>query len=308
MPSRRIFLASLITSFATVSTGGFSVSEGMPNARPGKDVFGGEDVFRGGDVFQRILVKATERQWNTLPIGVLMGKIARELEGTPYVANTLEVSPEHESCVVDLTGLDCVTFFETTLGFARMLKKGGRTPADLFKEVRFTRYRGGKLGDYSSRLHYTSDWFWDNQKKGVVTLLSQLPGAETFSQKVGFITSHPESYRQLVSDPHLVPKIKRQEKIINSRNLEYIPMDKLASVEPFLKTGDIVGVCTNQTGLDISHTGLILCDAQGVAHFMDASSKKSKMMVTIEPGPISQTLNWSKNLTGATFARPLEPI
>jgi hypothetical protein len=52
---------------------------------------------------------------------------------------------------------------------------------------------------------------------------------------------------------------------------------------------------------------LILRDDQGVAHFMDASSKKSRMRVTIEPGPISAVLNWSKNLTGAMFARPLEP-
>jgi hypothetical protein len=29
--------------------------------------------------------------------------------------------------------------------------------------------------------------------------------------------------------------------------------------------------------------------------------------VTLENGPISETLNWSKKLTGAMFARPLEP-
>jgi hypothetical protein len=31
------------------------------------------------------------------------------------------------------------------------------------------------------------------------------------------------------------------------------------------------------------------------------------MKVTFEPGPISESLNYSKKHTGAVFARPLEP-
>jgi len=121
------------------------------------------------------------------------------------------------------------------------------------------------------------------------------------------MSSHPDSYRQLAAHPELVAKMQRREKAINNRSLKFIPMDKIAAVEPLLKTGDIVGVCTNKDGLDIAHTGLILRTDDGVAHFMDASSKKSKRRVTIEPGPISSVLNWSSNLTGAMFARPLEP-
>ena len=83
-------------------------------------------------------------------------------------------------------------------------------------------------------------------------------------------------------------------------------MPKLAGVEPLLKTGDIVGVCTTEPGIDIAHTGLVYRDEAGVPHFMDASSSKSKMRVTIEPGPIGGALNWSKKLTGAMFARPVE--
>ena len=87
-----------------------------------------------------------------------------------------------------------------------------------------------------------------------------------------------------------------------------IPMDKLKGAEPLLQTGDIVGVCTTASGIDIAHTGLVYVDENGVRHFMDASSSKSKMKVTLETGPISETLNWSKKLTGAMFARPLEPV
>ncbi|AIE84908.1 N-acetylmuramoyl-L-alanine amidase-like domain-containing protein [Fimbriimonas ginsengisoli] len=264
------------------------------------------ESFKGKKTFDRIVAKAAADGWAKLPIGELMGKIARELEGIPYVGYTIELSKDREMCAVDFTGLDCVTFFENTLDLARMIKRGRHRPEDLMAEVTFTRYRNGRLGDYTSRLHYTTDWFYDNERKGVVKILTpELPGAEPFTQKVGYMTEHPESYRQLAAHPELVPKIGAFEAKINARSLTYLPMDRLAEAETLLKTGDIVGVCTTAEGLDIAHTGLVYKDEQGVAHFMDASSAKSRMKVTLE-GRISESLNWSKKLTGVMIARPLE--
>lgn len=262
--------------------------------------------FQGQDVFTRIVNTAYAEHWNRLPIGQLMGRIAMELKGTPYVGFTLEVSKDEECCVVDLKGLDCVTFFEDTLCMARMIKRGKRTPADLIAEVSLTRYRGGRPGDFTTRLHYTTDWFVDNERKGVVRILTpSLPGAEPFTQKVGIMTQRPENYRQLAAHPDLVPKIKGIEDTINARHLMYLPMDKVAGAEHLLQTGDIVGVATTETGIDIAHTGLCIKDEQGVVHFMDASSAPRSMRVTLEPD-ISKCLNWSRRLTGVMFARPLE--
>lgn len=262
--------------------------------------------FQGQEIFRRIVEKAHKNRWQELAIGDLMGKIAKELNGIPYIANTLELSADKEFCVVNFKGLDCVTFFETTLDFARILKKGLTKPEELVKEIEYTRYRDGVLDDFTSRLHYTTDWFVDNQKKNVVEILD-LPGAMPFTQKVGVISEHADLRIQLKNHPELVTKIKQQEAAINARQLKYVPKNKINEIESLLKTGDIVGVCTNLTGVDIVHTGLIYCDAQGVRHFMDASSKKTAMQVQIENGPISQSLNWSESLTGAMFARPLEP-
>lgn len=83
-------------------------------------------------------------------------------------------------------------------------------------------------------------------------------------------------------------------------------MKKIAAIEPLLTTGDIVAVCTSQSGLDVVHTGFVYRTSDGVAHFIDASSAKSKMKVTLEQGPISNSLHWSKNLTGVMLARPRE--
>ncbi len=299
--SRRQFLGSsvactfgLLTASAFRGAWGASVSQAI-------------EPFKGQAVFDRILAKALSEKWDKLPIGQTMGHVALELQGTPYVAFTLELSKDQEVCAVNLTGLDCVTFFEDTLDFSRMLKKGGRTPADLMKEVTFTRYRDGKLGDFTSRLHYTTDWFYDNQKKGVVKLIDDdLPGAEVFTQKVGFMSENPRNYRQLKAHAEMVPTIARFEDQINARQMKYVPLAKLKGAEPMLQTGDIVGITTTEKGIDIAHTGLVFVDESGKRHFMDASSSRSKMKVTLEKGPLSEDLDYGKN-TGAMFARPLEP-
>ncbi len=262
--------------------------------------------FEGTDVFDHIMGKSNAGNWSRLPIGELIGKIALELEGTPYVGFTLELSKDAEYCVVNLKGLDCVTFFEDSLCLARMIKHGGNSPEDLVREVQATRYRGGKMGDFTTRLHYTTDWFVDNEKKGVVRILTpDLPGAQPFTQKVGIMSQHPGNYRQLAAHPELLPEIRLAEDRINARSLKYLPMDKLPAAEPLLQTGDIVGVTTTEEGIDIAHTGLCIKDEQGVAHFMDASSSRRRMKVTLEP-EMSKCLNWSSKLTGVMIARPLE--
>lgn len=261
--------------------------------------------FQGREIFDRISNRAKAEHWSKLPIGELMGKIARELEGTKYIAESLDQSVDSEACVVNLGGLDCVTYFENVLGLARMIKQGGKTPDDLMKSVTFTRYRGGTVSDFTSRLHYMSDWIHDNEQKHVVRALSDLPGAKTLPKKIEFMSQHPNSYPQLAKHMELVPVIKTLEDEINKRPQKFVPIGSLAAAEPYLKTGDIVAICTKINGLDVAHTGLVIRTKDGIAHFMDASSRLGK--VTLEPGSISQAIGRTKSWTGAMFARPLEP-
>ncbi|UCC41535.1 MAG: DUF1460 domain-containing protein, partial [Candidatus Aminicenantes bacterium] len=73
-----------------------------------------------------------------------MGNIGKLLIGTKYVGGTLE-GEGPEICRIDLTGLDCVTFFENVLCIARIIKKRKTTFDDFKAEVTYTRYRGGML-------------------------------------------------------------------------------------------------------------------------------------------------------------------
>ena len=235
-----------------------------------------------------------------------MVQIGQNLLGTPYVGQTLEVSDTVESCVVQWDGLDCVTFFETCLGFARMIKLGGTAPSDLAKQITLTRYRGGILDGYVSRLHYTSEWISDNAKKGTVDdITPQLAGSVRFDKKINFMSSKPELYRQLNANRSLVPLIAKIEEKITTMPMFHVPRDRIEKIEGQLRSGDIVGITTSIDGIDCSHTGICAMGTRGSCLFMHASSSAKK--VVLGPRLSEYVRSGAKNL-GVMIARPREPI
>lgn len=267
---------------------------------------GAADNIKGGDIFDRIVKTAELEHWAKLPLQQVMQHVAMELTGTPYVASTLELSTDKEIPSANLLGLDCVTFFETTLDIARMLRKGGHTHDDFMREIKLSRYRHGRPGDYTSRLHYTTDWFFDNQAKHVLVMEK---GTAPFPKHVDFMSTHAQLYPSLKAHPELVEKMKKIEQSINLHNkqLRFVPSEALGQFESNLQTGDIVGIVTDVPGLDISHTGLVIVDEHNVPHFMDASSKAGVNRVVLEPERLSDSIASRKHAIGAIFARPLDP-
>jgi hypothetical protein len=262
------------------------------------------EAFSGREVFDRLLAQAREREWRTLSIGERIGAIGIALLGTPYVAATLEAG-DREVCSVDLRVLDCVTFYETAVGFARMLKGGGRTPRALLEQVRFTRYRGGRLLGYASRLHYTSDWFADNARKRVVRVVTrELPGAARLDTRVNFMSTHPAAYPALADDPTLVRTIARIEGRLSGRPMVYVPKERVVDAQPSLMTGDIVGITTSIDGLDCAHTGLCYRDERGRVRLLHASTTAREVTLDDElPAYLARV----PTHTGVMVARPLEP-
>lgn len=262
--------------------------------------------FSGEGVFKRLTATAAEREWEKLPIGELTAAVALELRGTPYVGATLELYDDREVCSVNLLGLDCVTLFESALGFARMIKRGAQpSPDALLEQVTYTRYRNGRLTDYTSRLHYTTDWFYDNEQKRVVKVLTrELPGAVKFTKKVDFMSTHPASYKQLKANPDMVSVIAEVERELNDRNMYYIPKDDVAAMESELRTGDIIGITTTINGIDCSHTGLCYRDEQGTLRFLHASLDKKEVILDDQ---LSKYLARVSKHTGIMVARPIDP-
>ncbi len=231
------------------------------------------------------------------PIGTRMEFFARKFIGTPYVGATLDQNPTKEKCTVLLSGLDCVTFMETVFALARTPNP---TEEKLKAAVTKTRYWGGNVDGYLSRLHYTTDWFFDNARKGTITDLSaKLPGAVPFTRGVSFMSDHFDRYPALKANPSLLPKLKLQEEESSSRAKWYIPVSALPEAENQLKTGDIIGLVGGAKGIDISHVGIIIVE-KTVPHFVHASSTKHK--VTFDER-LSDYLAGSKT-EGIIVARP----
>ena len=297
-PGRRAFLT--LVSRVLLGAGALAITG--PDRVPG----GERDaaVVTGRETFDRLMMQAREHRWAERPIGERSGAIGMALRDTPYVDGTLELYEDREVCSVNLRGLDCVTFFESTLAFARMLGRGGLTPEALLAEVTFTRYRRGQLTDYASRLHYMSDWFVDNEDKRVVRLITrELPGAARFTKRVSFMSAHPEAYRQLKANPALVRKIARVEADINAREMHYLPKEKIAAARPLLMTGDIVGITTTIEGLDCAHAGLCYREAAGALRLLHAST--TRKAVTLDEDLATYLAGVSTH-TGIMVARPLE--
>lgn len=254
-------------------------------------------------IFAQAMRRAAKNNWHRKPIGELMGDLAFLLQGTPYVGGTLEGEPE--MCRIDLTGLDCVTLFESVLGMARIVKRKEYTFDALINEITLTRYRQGILDGYPSRLHYTSDWIDDNVAKGVVQDITRDLGGVIFPIKINFMSTHPQYYKPLKEDIAARAKIAEIESEVNARMRYYIPKDRIGTIEPMLATGDIIAISTSKDGLDYSHTGLIFRDIDGNARFLHASSQKKKVVLDVRVG---EYVNSVKSNTGITVVRPLEPI
>lgn len=247
--------------------------------------------------------KLVAHRWKSHEIGQLTGEIAIELIGIPYVGSTLEISDDREECVVNLAGLDCVTMYETALGLARMILARGSSRQDLIRQITALRYRGGRLNGYLSRLHYTSDWIADNANKHFVhELTPNLPGAVRMDKKFDFMSTHPDSYRQLKAHPEWVAEMATLEDRISARKPFYVPNDRVAQVEPLLRTGDIVGIATSAAGLDCSHTGLVYVDESRVRRFLNASSVKKEVVLGER---LSEYANKYKKNLGVMIVRPL---
>jgi hypothetical protein len=237
------------------------------------------------------------------PIGEVIIAMGKSFLGTEYIAHTLE-QPGEERLVINMRGLDCVTFYENALVLARCIKKNKSTFEDYKAELRFIRYRGGIVNGYPSRLHYFSDYVYDNEKKGVLKNVTKSIGGVVYKRRIDFMSTHPDSYRQLKERPELIKLITKQEEAINKRPMFHIPKDKVEKVASRIQNGDVLAISTDIQGIDVSHTGLAIWQ-NGKLHFLHAPL--SGLNVQITEKTLVEYLAASSNRLGIMVARPLEP-
>ena len=239
------------------------------------------------------------------PIYEVIIDIGKSFLGTDYVAHSLEQG-ETENLVIHLTGLDCYTFLESSLVFARCIKMGKITFDDFQKEISNVRYRGGMIKEYPSRLHYFSDWIFDLSRRSIVKDMTKEIGGIPYENKVNFMSTHPSAYARLVDNPKFIEQMNMIEQMIGMRDYYYIPQSKIQSVEDKILSGDIIGITTGIEGLDIIHTGIAIRMDDGRIHFMHSPNVGKKVQIT--DIPLADYIKKNKSQTGIMVVRAIEPV
>lgn len=238
-----------------------------------------------------------------LPIGPLMVVLGKTFIYAPYIAHTLEKG-DKETLVVNLREFDCTTYVENCLVLARVTKMKKPSFKKYLEQLQYERYRGGKIKDYSSRLHYFTDWIYDGQKKGIVRDVTKKIGGVLYNKKIDFMTTHRDAYKQLANDT-LFKEMQKIETRLNKRKLYYIPKDSVQKIESKIKDGDIIAITTSIPGLDVSHVAIALKMIDNKIHLLHAPDVGKKVQISYSD--LYHYLMENKKQTGIIIARPLEP-
>ncbi len=226
---------------------------------------------------------------------LILQKTAEFFLEKPYVAGTLDKN-DTEKLVINLREFDCVTFVETVIALANTTASGNLSFDNFASQLQQIRYRNGVIDGYDSRLHYTSDWAYNNVEKNILSAMSQQLGGVLQTKTIDFMTSHPSAYNALKTDDSMLKKIKNTENEINKRKgFYYLPKDKITAKATEIPHMAMIAFTTSIKGLDTTHTGFAF-KKNGKLTFIHASSAKNK--VVIDEKTLNDYCQAQKSCTG----------
>ncbi len=218
----------------------------------------------------------------------------RQSDGTRQYLST-----SNEALEVNLTQFNCVTFVENMIALTQT-RLSGTPNFEYFKQnLSNIRYRGGDI-DYASRLHYFSDWLYENEKRGVLKNITQQIGGQPFNKNVSYLSSSKNVLTKNKSNYATFASMKKVERAISSRPKYYIPKANIADIESQIKNGDIIGITNRLEGMDMAHTGFAIW-RNGELYLMHASSQFHKVIISSKP--LKEYLAKNKLHTGIMVGR-----
>ena len=281
-------------------------TEGWP--APADSIPGTPWTHQDWEIFSATIRTAEAAGLDTLPLGEAVGAMGRLFLGSPYVPRTLEV-PGPERLVVNLRGLDCVTFVENVLALTRFSRVHGAAALQdperargLYEDdLAALRYRDGEPAGYASRLHYFSDWLASNAERGRVSIETPALGGTPDPEPIDFMSTHAEAYDQL-SDPEAVEAIRRVESELNARGPRNVLGEgRIATAAAGIRTGDVIAATSTVEGLDVAHTGLAV-RIDGRLHLLHAPLVGST--VVLSERPLAERILAIGSQDGIMVARP----
>ena len=203
--------------------------------------------------------------------GERIGFISRQFLNTPYKESSLIGSlTVPEDLVIDLEGMDCMTFIE----YVEAMRLSG-TYAEFTINLRMVRYKKG-IDAYESRRHFFTDWV-GHAPQTVEDVTTIVGGVKTVKVRKRLNLNSDGTY--------ILPGIG-----ITEREISCMPVDAIDNIViEQIKTGDYAGIYCDKDGLDVTHAGIIIKDENDV-YLRHASSRKDTYKIVDE--------NLIKYLTG----------
>jgi hypothetical protein len=236
--------------------------------------------------------------------GAYLARAAFQQRGLPYEPVQEPKLPERLR--VELSRFECVTFIESSLAVARCGFRGEPTASCFEREIVASRYRGGALGDYASRLHYFDDWINDNEQRRRLANLTAELGGEPVSRPYFHISARvlPRSHLSSEALASLLPEVKATESRLSLASHPVLSRDKAPPILDGLEDGDVVAFVRERSGLLIHHAGIVY-RVGGRTKLLHASSYHGRVVLTREN--LSSYLLRRKDRRGVLVARPLTP-
>ena len=272
-----------------------SIAAGRADDWEGNLTFSAEDVTAFNACMQSVRSAAPQT------VGDATLSAARHFVGRPYVATTLEKDPER--LVVNLREWDCTTLVESAVALARTARSEAPSFTTYLRELSCLRYRTDSINDYTDRLHYFSDWIYENARRGLICDMTAAIGGRPYRPQLSFMSAPPDRYAALRSRPERVAFVREKEAEISARTgYAVLPTASIPAASSALRDGDIVCFVTDIPGLDISHVGII-CRRGRTVTFIHASSAAGRVIV--EPTSLHAYATRNPRTIGVMILRPL---
>lgn len=248
------------------------------------------------EIFQEYLTTIEAYREASMP--AILENTALFFLGKSYVAHTLEGSSE-ELLTVNLREFDCTTFVETVLALS--LTTASEVPSfeTFLVHLQSMRYRNGAVDGYASRLHYATDWIYENTQRRLMCNLSASLGGVKEEKPLNFITEHREAYSRLKEDDAMLDSIAIMEEMVNRRGgFYYLPKERIKKAANHIPHMAIILFTTAIEGLDVTHMGFAFRKGEQLT-FLHASSTGE---VKVDERSIEEYTRNQRNTTGIIVA------
>lgn len=209
------------------------------------------------------IIENTIKPNTALPQDELIERVSAQFLNTPYLADTLIGGPDQsEVLVVNFDAVDCFTYLDYVIALIKS------TDASNYLESLINiRYEDSNVA-YYSRKHFFTDWVARSPQNAVDVTSTLSPNAITVDKQLNQQANGDEYIKGLGTIP---------------RTITYIPGGAIdQDVMDNIQQGDLVGIYTPLSGLDVTHTGFAI-RKNGELFYRNASSLQINNKVVDTP-------------------------